>query len=59
MNDKQADKAQSERDRLLDEALEETFPASDPISMQQIIIVGRIERPSLDGIPHVKTGKRS
>ncbi len=35
MNAKQTDKARSEQDRLLDEALEDTFPASDPISMQQ------------------------
>lgn len=59
MNDKQTDKARSEQDRLLDEALEETFPASDPISMQQSIIVGRVDRPILDGGPRVKTEKRS
>ncbi len=46
MNAKQTDEARSEQDRLLDEALEETFPASDPITMQQTIIVGRAERPS-------------
>ncbi len=49
MNAKQTNKARSEQDRLLDEALEETFPASDPISMQQSIIVGRAERPLLNG----------
>ena len=59
MNAKQTDKAQSEQDRLLDEALEQTFPASDPISMQQTIIVGRAERPLLDGRSREKTEKRS
>ena len=48
MNDKLTDEARSKQDRLLDEALEETFPASDPISMQQIITVGRTERRLLD-----------
>jgi hypothetical protein len=46
MKDKQTNKARAEQDwalqdRALDEALEGTFPASDPISMQQIVIVGR------------------
>jgi hypothetical protein len=44
MNNKQTAKARSEQERLLDEALEETFPASDPIAMQQIITVGRTAR---------------
>jgi len=35
----------SEQERLLDQSLEETFPASDPISMQQILIVGRAQKP--------------
>ncbi len=59
MNAKQTDKARFEQDRLLDEALEETFPASDPISMQQSIIVGRAERPLLDGPSREKTEKRT
>jgi hypothetical protein len=58
MKDKQTDKARSEQERLLDQALEETFPASDPISMQQMIIVGRIERPLLDGVARGKTEKK-
>ena len=33
--------ARVEQDRLLDEALEQTFPASDPIALQQISIIGR------------------
>jgi hypothetical protein len=59
MNDKQTDKSRSKQDRLLDEALAETFPASDPISLQQIVVVGRVDRPLLDGVPRVKTEKRS
>lgn len=51
MNAKQTDKARSEQERLLDEALEETFPASDPISMQQIITVGRTETRLLGDAP--------
>jgi hypothetical protein len=34
----------NEQDRLLDEALGETFPASDPVSMQQNCIVGAVSR---------------
>jgi hypothetical protein len=34
----------SEQDRLLDEALGGTFPASDPVSMQQNCIVGAVPR---------------
>jgi len=58
MNDKDKDRVRSEQERLLDEALEETFPASDPISMQQLITVGRVEDSSLDGSPRLKLGKR-
>ena len=29
------------RDRLLYEALEQTFPASDPIALQQVSLIGR------------------
>jgi hypothetical protein len=59
MKDKQADDAGREQDRLLDEALAETFPASDPISMQQIVIVGRVQRSFFDGISRAKADKRS
>jgi len=38
-------KERAEEERLLDEALEGTFPASDPVSMQQTVIVGRMPRP--------------
>ena len=30
-----------EQDRLLDEALEQTFPASDPIAVQQASVIGK------------------
>ncbi len=40
------EEARSAQERLLDHALEETFPASDPIAMQQIVIVGRFQEPS-------------
>ena len=33
-------------DASLDEALEQTFPASDPISMQQPVISWRSEQPA-------------
>jgi hypothetical protein len=57
MKKKQTDKARAEQERSLDEALEETFPAIDPVSMQQIITVGRVDRPFPDGVPRVKTEK--
>jgi len=49
MKDKPTKETRSEQERLLDEALAETFPASDPISMQQIVIVGQVERPLRGG----------
>jgi hypothetical protein len=45
MKHKRASECRSEQERMLDEALAETFPASDPVSMQQIVIVGEVERP--------------
>jgi hypothetical protein len=48
-----------EQERSLDAALEETFPASDPVAVQQTVIVGRVDRPFVDGVPRVKTEKRS
>jgi hypothetical protein len=42
--DKRTSDRRSDQERLLDESLEETFPASDPISMQQALIVGRAPR---------------
>jgi hypothetical protein len=49
MKHKRASESRSEQERMLDEALAETFPASDPISMQQIVIVGEVERPLRGG----------
>jgi hypothetical protein len=54
MNDKQTNKARSEQERMLDEALEETFPASDPISAQQVVTVGRAKGPVIDEPSRVK-----
>jgi hypothetical protein len=41
MRTKAKNLAKVEQDRLLDEALEQTFPASDPIALEQISIIGR------------------
>jgi hypothetical protein len=41
MRTKPKNLARVEQDRLLNEALEQTFPASDPIALQQIGIIGR------------------
>jgi hypothetical protein len=49
MKDKPIKETRSEQERLLDEALAETFPASDPVSVQQIVIVGQVERPLRGG----------
>jgi hypothetical protein len=59
MGTKQTGKAKFDQEQLLDEALEETFPASDPISMQQLITVGRVARPLHDEAPGVKKAKKS
>jgi hypothetical protein len=59
MTRKRTDKTASEQDQGLDEALEETFPASDPISMQQILVVGRAQRPTIAVVQRPKTGKES
>jgi NADH:ubiquinone reductase (H+-translocating) len=37
MPDRKSDEARARRERLLDEALKETFPASDPVSIQLAI----------------------
>jgi hypothetical protein len=57
MKHKKPAQPRSEQDRLLDEALEETFPASDPVSMQQNITVGRGERPPI-GDPRRKAADK-
>jgi hypothetical protein len=44
MRTKPKNLARVEQDRLLDEALEQTFPASDPIALQQISIIGKGEQ---------------
>jgi hypothetical protein len=36
MNDKPAETARARQERRLDEALQETFPASDPVAIQHI-----------------------
>ena len=36
--------ARFKQDRLLHEALEQTFPTSDPIALQQVSIIGRESR---------------
>jgi hypothetical protein len=59
MSDKQTKKERLDQERSLDEALEDTFPASDPISQQQIIIVGRAQKPSFSDAPRVKMETRS
>ena len=41
MRTKAENLAKVEQDRLLDEALEQTFPASDPIALQRVSIIGR------------------
>lgn len=58
-DDKPMSEARLERERLLDESLEETFPASDPVSMQQMLIVGRARRPFHAGTPRLKTDETS
>jgi hypothetical protein len=58
MRRKPTKQIRSEQDRLLDGALEETFPASDPVAVQQTVIVGRVDRPFLDGVPRLKTEKK-
>jgi len=51
--------ARVEQDRLLDEALEQTFPASDPIALQQVSIVGRASKAVPTGRhTEKKTGRR-
>jgi hypothetical protein len=36
--------SREEQDRMLDEALEQTFPASDPVATQQVGVIGRKTR---------------
>ena len=37
---------------MLNEALEETFPASDPVSAEQRVIVGRVGKPSFSMVSY-------
>jgi hypothetical protein len=46
------------RGALLDEALAETFPASDPTSMQQAVLVGRADPPAAEEAPRGKPKKK-
>jgi hypothetical protein len=59
MSDKRTKKPISEQERSLDESLEGTFPASDPVSSEQMLIVGRAQRSSLSGTPRPKTTSES
>jgi hypothetical protein len=52
MSTKGKNLAPVEQDRLLDEALEQTFPASDPVGLQQVSIIG-------SGSKAVPTGKHA
>ncbi len=48
-----------EQDRSLDEALEQTFPASDPIAIQQVSVIGRDSKTVSAGkVADKKTGKQ-
>jgi hypothetical protein len=49
----------SDGDRMLDEALEETFPASDPVSAEQRVIVGRVGKPSFSMVSHGELEKET
>jgi len=42
---------------MLDEALEETFPASDPVSAEQSVIAGRIRKPSSGTVSYGRSEK--
>jgi hypothetical protein len=44
MNNKRMSELRNAQDRLLDDALADTFPASDPVSNQQIVIIGGVRR---------------
>lgn len=48
-----------EDDVSLEEALEQTFPASDPVSMQQAVIVGGQDNRSPPGKKDRKTAEGS
>jgi len=49
----------SDGDRMLDEALEETFPASDPVSAEQRLIVGRVGKPSFNIVSYGRLEKET
>jgi hypothetical protein len=44
---------------MLDEALEETFPASDPVSAEQRAIVGPIGKPSFSMVSYGRLEKET
>jgi hypothetical protein len=57
MGRKSRDMLRSDEDRMLDEALEETFPASDPVSAEQRVMAGRIGKPSSSTVSHGRSEK--
>ena len=52
MNRESRHRFRSDEDRMLDEALEETFPTSDPGSAEQRITVGRVGKPSFSMVSY-------
>jgi hypothetical protein len=58
MSDKPTKEARFEQERSLDKSLEDTFPASDPVSIQQLLIVGRAPRSAVAGVPRPKGEKQ-
>jgi hypothetical protein len=49
----------SDADRMLDEALEATFPASDPVSAEQRVTVGRVGKPSFGMVSYGRLDKET
>jgi len=49
----------SDGDRMRDEALEEIFAASDPISVEQRVIVGRVGKPSFNMVSYGRLEKQT
>jgi len=47
----------SDGDRMLDEALDETFPASGPVSVEQRVIGGRVGKPSFSMVSYGRLEK--
>ena len=47
------------RDRMLDETLEDAFPANDSVSAEQRVIVGRAGKPSFSMVSYGKLEKET